>query len=188
MVTNKFVKKFAVAGVMAAAVAGISSNANATTSSLTFSGAPVGVGTFTNSGLMGSFSDNYTFTLSGAPSFNLGAQVQPFNYTVPLPFGQAATISLISNLDMKLLDGNGNTVSQGTSVTGSNLLGGNYSLQVTGSGSGLAGGIYSGVAWVQPVPELSTWAMMAVGVGLVGMALRRRSRSEQELKFTGVAA
>lgn len=182
---NKF-KKAALAVAVAASFVGVSSSANASALSFTPSGG-VDVAAFSNSGIQGAFTDDWTFSLSGAPSFNLGAQVQPFNYIVPNPFGQAATVSLLTNLDMKLLDSGNNVISQGTAIPTTNLLGGSYSLQVSGNGSGLAGGIYSGVAWVQPVPELSTWAMMAVGVGLVGMALRRRSRAEQDVKLAGTA-
>lgn len=177
--TNKF-KKAALAVAFAASFVAVSSNANASSLSFTPSGGAY-IATFSNSGIQGAFTDSWTFSVVGAPSFNIAAQVQPFNYVVPLASGAPQVVSLLSDFDIKLLDSGDNVISRGgTSTPFVNLLGGSYSLQVSGNGAGLAGGIYSGVL-VMPVPELSTWAMMAVGLGLVGMALRRRSRAEQDM-------
>jgi hypothetical protein len=54
--------------------------------------------------------------------------------------------------------------------------GGNMYLSVFGNTTGSLGGLYSGAINVSPVPEAETWAMMAAGLGLVGMQLRRRTR------------
>lgn len=53
---------------------------------------------------------------------------------------------------------------------------GNYYFSISGDADGSAGGTYMWHAAAQPVPEAETWAMMAAGLGLVGMQLRRRTR------------
>lgn len=52
---------------------------------------------------------------------------------------------------------------------------GNYFIKVSGFGAGTSGGEYSFFASALPVPEANTWGMMAVGLGLVGLQLRRRA-------------
>lgn len=55
---------------------------------------------------------------------------------------------------------------------------GSYYLKVGGTTSGFIGGAYTYVVAAVPVPEAETWAMMAAGLGLVGMQLRRRTRGK----------
>ena len=47
---------------------------------------------------------------------------------------------------------------------------------VADNAPGSLGGLYSGAISVTPVPEPEVWAMMLVGVGLVGFRLRNRSK------------
>jgi hypothetical protein len=58
---------------------------------------------------------------------------------------------------------------------------GDYSLKLSGIGWGQAGGLYSYAVAAQPVPEPENWAMMLVGLGLVGYALRRRNVAASKL-------
>lgn len=53
--------------------------------------------------------------------------------------------------------------------------GGDHKINVSGTW-GTKGGSYSGTLNFAPVPEPATWAMMIGGFGLVGGAMRRRSR------------
>ncbi|MEB0137132.1 FxDxF family PEP-CTERM protein [Actimicrobium sp. CCC2.4] len=60
-------------------------------------------------------------------------------------------------------------------ITAPNLLPGNYTLEVTGKVLG-DGGSYGGNVNVSAVPEPETWGMMIGGLGLIGMAIGRRTK------------
>ncbi len=63
-------------------------------------------------------------------------------------------------------------------ATGAPLPAGNFFIRVTGVANGDFGGVYTWHASALPVPEAETWAMMAMGLGLVGLQLRRRKNAE----------
>lgn len=57
----------------------------------------------------------------------------------------------------------------------------NASAEVTvvgAHGSTTFSSVYPHITHVPAVPEAETWAMMAVGLGLVGLRLRRKSKSK----------
>ena len=58
--------------------------------------------------------------------------------------------------------------------------GGNFYLDVVARGDGSLGGVYSGSIGVSapPVPEPETYAMFLAGLGLMGVIVRRRMRSQ----------
>ena len=70
--------------------------------------------------------------------------------------------------------------STGDSVTTfSALSSGNYYYRVTGTLTGPLGGTYalaSSATATPPVPEPETYAMLLAGLGVVGMAVRRRAQ------------
>ncbi len=132
----------------------------------------------------GLFSDVFTFTL---PS-NGGSGYSVINF--PLDLGAAgsfntifSSLSLYSNPDGILFNDDDALL---TSVAGAGPLGltwgpsagGSMYLTVMGVATGTTGGLYSGAISVSPVPEAETWAMMGLGLGLVGLQLRRRKSAD----------
>jgi hypothetical protein len=69
----------------------------------------------------------------------------------------------------------------GESYDFSNLLAGNYSFTISGIGTGMGSplfdnskGIYSVGLLVSPVPEAEEWAMMMLGLGMMGFVAKRK--------------
>ena len=133
------------------------------------------------------FYDDYTFTLSPAASFNsltasidLGAFFGINNISARLyqgagPFNVSST---------PLMQAWSTPFSAAPGVTGSTtvislptLAANTYTLEIRGDVVGLAGGSYSGVLNVAPVPEPQTYLLMLAGVGMLAFTMRRRSRT-----------
>lgn len=55
--------------------------------------------------------------------------------------------------------------------------------QIFVQGSAQENGTYSGILTLSGVPEPSTWAMMILGIGLAGSALRARRRTQGKVSF-----
>lgn len=114
------------------------------------------------------FVDYFNFEIAdggSASSVAVNLNLQPFlninNLQLGLYTGQNATGSL--------LDG---PVASGVTLTASLLTNTAYSLKVSGITSGNLGGSYSTAIAV--VPEAEAWTMMLLGVGIMGVVLRRR--------------
>lgn len=54
---------------------------------------------------------------------------------------------------------------------------GSYRLSIGGTASGFFGGLYRGTLQVAAVPEVETWLMILIGVGIVLYQLGRKQRS-----------
>lgn len=156
--------------------------ANATETDL---GPIVGTQAFSGAVLSpGLFGDIFEFSLSA----NAGSGYSVINFPLsvgPLSFNTIfSSLSLYSNPDGILYNGDDTLL---TSVAGAGPLGltwgptagGNMYLAVVGVATGATGGLYSGAISVSPVPEAETWAMMGLGLGLVGLQLRRRKAAER---------
>lgn len=124
-----------------------------------------------------------------------------FNITTPLYAGSGVSdiplsISLSSNpiyditgLSASVFDsGNNLYASFVTNGDGDHLVlpgnsyfaAGNYTLKIGGTSAGSSGGFYSVAAATVPVPEPETWAMLLVGLGLVGYRLRQKAHAMQQ--------
>jgi|CXWL01.1.fsa_nt_gi N-acetylglucosaminyldiphosphoundecaprenol N-acetyl-beta-D-mannosaminyltransferase len=51
---------------------------------------------------------------------------------------------------------------------------GSYTLSVMGNVSGTSGGSYTGTLNISPVPEIAEWAMLVLGLGMMGLIAARR--------------
>ena len=94
------------------------------------------------------------------------------------------TVVNITGLSAAIYDGSNNIYATFTSVGNPDYLTlpassyfgiGNYTLKVGGTSTGLYGGLYTVAAVTVPVPEPETWAMLLVGLGLVGLRLRQKA-------------
>jgi hypothetical protein len=68
----------------------------------------------------------------------------------------------------------------GLSVWQSPLTAGDYWLKISGDANGTFGGAYGLSLSVMPVPEPATYGMLMVGIGLIGIARRRRNASNDK--------
>lgn len=57
---------------------------------------------------------------------------------------------------------------------------GDYTLKIGGDATGTSGGMYTVAAVTVPVPEPETWAMLLVGLGLVGFRLRQKNAATRQ--------
>lgn len=130
---------------------------------------------FTDAGLSPSFSRFVTFTntLGGLYSIDASSSSSFTTFTSGVLSLAGSTVATLKPL-----------VSDGTEywrVTDLNLNPGQYTLTLNGTvsmdGSTQPPGVASGTIAIRPasaLPEPSTWAMMLLGLGLVGHVLRRR--------------
>lgn len=140
----------------------------------------------------GSFTDYFFFQVSGTSlgtgivsDINTGVFLNIDNLMVEFGMDTGAIGSYEGEAVTAL-------VGTGDYVIGQQVLGaGSYFFKITGDVSGwglnidgnVANGVEKGAyffnASAAPVPEAETWAMMAMGMGLVGLQLRRRKSGER---------
>jgi len=116
----------------------------------------------------GTFSDTINFSLGSASNLETGIS------SLELVLGGSVRFG-ISSLNMALYNSAGAKLGGGTDITVSNALPtGSYFAVITGIGSGSSGGKYAGAFLVSAVPEPDIWAMLLVGIGLLGFTAMRR--------------
>lgn len=166
----------AVAALGPASAADISSPAQALTltdNTAGFFGDAFGVNNNGNT-----FSDRFTFTVAGLP-FNVDAIVASISPTDTTGL-EIGAFSLYDNLNTLLVSGTA-TLTGAVDVwqlSGNLLDAGSYYLQVDGTVVSDGAASYGGSVLLTPVPEPAMLGMLAGGLGLLGVAARRRSRKQ----------
>jgi hypothetical protein len=129
----------------------------------------------------GPFNDIFTFTMPA----NGGSGYSVFNFPIPGLVNTALTgVSLFSNFDGILFNADDTVLTSITSNQNKMTLNwgpsaaGSYYLNVTGIANGSMGGAYGVAIGVSPVPEPESYAMMLIGLGLMGAIARRRNKSD----------
>jgi hypothetical protein len=123
----------------------------------------------------GSFEDTINFSIAGASTLSGSAN------NLVLSFGSLKILN-ITGLMVNVWNNihPGGTANYG-SFSGNNSTytfnlpsAGNYHVDISGVVNGSAGGVYAIALSAAPVPEPETFAMLLVGLGLVGTIARRR--------------
>ncbi len=116
----------------------------------------------------GSFSDTIDFSLGSASNLEVGIG------SLEVLLGGSVRTG-INSLNMVLYNSSSTVLGSGTDIAVSNTLpAGSYFALITGIGSGSNGGKFGGTFAVSAVPEPNTWAMLFVGLGLLGFTAMRR--------------
>jgi len=170
------IKSFVAASLLA--IASVGSFAGVTSlGTLTTSGASFGTVA------AGSFSDNWQFDL-GSRS-NVGASLTNIQFSFGLStFGAITSFAaLLDGTVLNLLSVPvavpGGTVTTNVLYGSKTLDAGLHTLNVSGF-AGATGASYGGSIAVAPVPEPETYAMLLVGLGLMGAVVRRRNKSDSD--------
>ncbi len=121
------------------------------------------------------------YATSSVENIEITQLVGPFTFTV----------TDITDISATILDGDDNLYASFTSTSNPDYLtlpsntyfavDSNYKLVVTGTTAGTLGSSYEIKATTVPVPEPETYAMLLVGLGLVGYRLRQKNRADKQI-------
>lgn len=164
-------------------LAGISGNAGATTSALTFSNCGDELCASFTSKVNGTFSNDYTFSVTDQSDLDLKAfSLMKIKKSRPASI-EDFNISLwrYTPTTTEFLGDATSFSTFGWDMEYPSLSSGDYFLRLTGTADSNA--MYHGRIQLAlaPVPEASTWIMMLAGIGLVGLALHRKTKPRAEL-------
>lgn len=132
------------------------------------------------------FSDKFTFSVTGTSAMNLNAIVSSISpsATTGLDFTGLSLYGVGTGgaADKLIASGSGNAsgpIDVWTLSTNS-LTAGNYYLQVSGKMVGTTAGSFGGAMMMMaaPVPEPETYGMMLAGLGVLGFLARRRKQTQ----------
>lgn len=123
----------------------------------------------------GSFSDTYNFSISSASLLSSSANNLPLSLSFFNVLDVAGlTVNVWDNHHPNGWTNFGNFAGNNSTYTFNLPSAGDYHLDITGTATGLAGGVYSVSISAAPVPEPETYAMLLAGLGLMGAITRRR--------------
>ncbi len=123
----------------------------------------------------GSFAHKYNFTTPATSFGGVGGSAINYSYSI---FSTIVS-SNITNFALSLYDGttNGLLSGPGTAFSFSNVPSGPYYILATGMSTGTVNGSYAVSMNVSPIPEPEQWAMMLVGLTLVGLQTLRAKKA-----------
>lgn len=181
---STMMRKISKTAAMVTLVLGMTGYAEAATSPLTFSSCGSESCASFSSKVKGAFSNDYTFSLSSLSDFDMIAfGSMKVKKSLPAPITDL-TVSLwrySSPTTTEHLADATSFSSYAWDLEYSNLSAGDYFVRLAGNAG--SSGKYQAAVQVAlaPVPEASTWIMMLLGVGLVGLALHRKTEANGEL-------
>jgi hypothetical protein len=138
----------------------------------------LGTGTYgNNGGLSGVFTNVFTFVVNqrGTLSADFSNTASRNNFPSDIDFSGATLVGNGTTATFRKLVGEPLTLTEVWDIIPFDVTPGTYTVTVRGRAFGSIA-TYAGNFNVAAVPEPATWAMMMIGVGAVGGALRRRKR------------
>lgn len=128
----------------------------------------------------GSFMDDYTFNVTGmlnewaTISAVTGATANGATRTANYAIGDVTFYKINGDNSHTLLTSTSTNIPNTLYFPAASLAAGQYGFTILGNTVGGTGGAYSGTLNLAPVPEPAGYAMLGVGLGLLGFATRRQ--------------
>lgn len=156
----------------AALTFGSAANASVTVNSSTMTYTAATVGSTTTIGYEDvtlstpTFTESLTFTntLAGLYAITLTTSSAAVDFTSAILNGPGGSMNALTNV-------NGNGVNEFFALNPTTLAAGQYTLNILGNNSSV--GSLGGSITISAVPEPGTWALMLIGFGGIGFAMRR---------------